>query len=223
VGEVARTSGRVVGKALTGYDGDDTGVVMVLINNGYWQTPLQFDLSKLFNNASGVATLASSIADTKYVTTDIGLTPVTTSGLNQEFLDQIHDGFIAQQTALQALADRVGALEQSLKQSDKTGVQISDTVTQAVTFTSDVSFKGFVRQSSKMLGTAKVPAGKKDVTVSFSQAFPSKPLVFVSSDRMIKGEYWKSDVDVHGFRIVLDQAQTEDITFDWYTALSGDE
>ena len=48
VGQAARSSGQVLGKALTSFAGDGEGVVMMFVEPGYWQAPISFDLDSIF-------------------------------------------------------------------------------------------------------------------------------------------------------------------------------
>jgi Collagen triple helix repeat (20 copies) len=112
VGETALTSGRVVGKSLTGHAGAEVGEVMVLINNGYWQAPVNIDFASIFGAASPI----SSPTAINSQLSDIGLAAVagqTTSfsGFDQAVVDQILNGFKTQQTQYKDLEARVKTLE----------------------------------------------------------------------------------------------------------------
>jgi hypothetical protein len=126
IGMLATKSGRVVGKALTGFAPEnlnDQGEVVVFIEPGFWQAPVNFDISSIFTSSSlSLNNLnTQEILDEKELA-DLGLTktPDTTySGFDQKIVDEIMLGFKTQQDQIKELQTGLTSVTDKLANLDK--------------------------------------------------------------------------------------------------------
>jgi hypothetical protein len=128
VGQLATTSGRVIGKALTASVGEGEQDIVVFVEPGFWQAPVVFDLSTLFKteglNTAPIAANADSIA--KEIKDALKLDAASTtsySGFDQKIVDEIFRGFKLQQDQIKEL---------KAKLDGKTEVQAKEEITKLV-------------------------------------------------------------------------------------------
>jgi hypothetical protein len=128
-GAKAITSGRVVGKALADATPDD--MVTVFVEPGYWQAPLNFDLSSIFTDDSDALSMntAESFVDTSTEVKEAVIKNLTSSkqfnSVNQDLVDQVQKGFKTQQDQIKDLNKEI----ENLKSSDSAILkQIGDQV-----------------------------------------------------------------------------------------------
>ncbi len=135
VGMLATKSGRVVGKALTSFEPQnpqDQGEVVVFVEPGFWQAPVNFDLSSIFTSPS----LSLNNLNTQEILGDnelasLGLTktssPDTTySGFDQKIVDEILLGFKTQQDQIKELQTNFASVNEKLAGLDKLSTLTSD-------------------------------------------------------------------------------------------------
>ncbi len=136
VGQLATTSGRVIGKALTGTVGNENQDIIVFVEPGYWQTPVTFDLSSIFNtpalnvvNADSQTTVDKKTID-ELKLTNTALAKTTYSGFDQKIVDEILSGFKLQQDQIKAIKDELAKQIPQVTARDK--AQTTQKVTEIV-------------------------------------------------------------------------------------------
>ncbi|NJK70737.1 MAG: hypothetical protein HC932_00485 [Thermales bacterium] len=107
VGERAMTSGRIIGKALTDFDGED-GTVVVFIETGFWQAPVQIDLSSIFGKKDAIKIVGGVSQEITQEVADLGLDNIideakSYDSFGQEAVDEILSGFKLQQDQINEL------------------------------------------------------------------------------------------------------------------------
>lgn len=115
IGELATTSGRVIGKALTDYAGKDQGEIIVFVEPGYWSAPVTFDLSSIFNqpgldiekDAAAQFVQGNNLEELVSKELKVELSKIKASGFDQVIIDQIINGFKLQQGQIQDLKDKL--------------------------------------------------------------------------------------------------------------------
>lgn len=84
-----------------------------------------------------------------------------------------------------------------------------------VTVTGLLDTLGGVKFSSNNIGTVTIPAGAKQVTVTFKTSLVSTPVVNITPMKIATSSYGVDRVTPNGFVIVLANPTTEDTTFNW--------
>ena len=85
--------------------------------------------------------------------------------------------------------------------------------------------------SADSVGQAKILAGATSVRVTFSRAYEQQPIVTLTANSRVGGEYWVADKDATGFTVFIDRSYmsnssypsnelNSDITFDWHAFAS---
>jgi Chaperone of endosialidase len=100
-----------------------------------------------------------------------------------------------------SLDGRLSALEQATPQTNTTTQVINNTITQTI-------------QDSRQAGTAKISAGKIGVRVIFAKTYTAAPIVYLTPVGN-KTIYHIENVTTSGFTIMLDEAATTELTFNW--------
>jgi hypothetical protein len=89
------------------------------------------------------------------------------------------------------------------------------TVSGDANFLGNLSVAGNLQVGSNTAGTATIPQGEVRVHVTFALPHTRVPVVNITPDNPISGSYYRKNVTVNGFDIVLTQAQAYDLKFDW--------
>ncbi|MCA9324102.1 hypothetical protein KC992_03280 [Candidatus Saccharibacteria bacterium] len=219
IGMKATRSGRVIGRALTDYDGN--GTVMVFIENGYWQAPISINLSSIFGEqaAANLSQTADDLALSQVLGTQF-------NSLDQAAVDEILRGFTIQQGKIDDIASRLGTLE------NDQGIALNNILNQfvlddgTVTFISDVVFNGSVQFGSEVIfsnnsaGSVTIPAGQTSVEISFAPPLSKAPTIIVSPNSFMNGTYRQTNSGLNGFRIELEKVQDNDVIFSWQALLT---
>jgi trimeric autotransporter adhesin len=130
VGQLATTSGRVLGKALTGTVGNADQEITVFVEPGYWAAPVTFDLSSIFNqpgldikkDAAVQFVQGNNLEELVNKELKIELAQVKASGFDQSIIDQIVNGFKLQQGQIQELKDKLAKQAETPKTTTETKV-----------------------------------------------------------------------------------------------------
>ncbi|MBA3679422.1 tail fiber domain-containing protein, partial [Candidatus Saccharibacteria bacterium] len=83
------------------------------------------------------------------------------------------------------------------------------------TFDGNVKFNGDVTFNNDSAGTTTVLAGTKQVNISFSKVLATIPVVTVSPQDFIDGQYKVTHITRSGFSIVTSVNQVSDVQFNW--------
>ena len=219
----ASTSGRVIGRALTDYDG--SGTVMVFIENGYWQAPLTIDLASIFGNqaTANLTATADELALNQVLGTQF-------NSLDQTAIDEILRGFTIQQGQLTDLESRIQAIENdnagisSANFADLVALGDNGTLTFIgdIVFQNQVKFDSNVVFSSNSAGTVTIPAGQTEIDIVFNPEKPIIPIVIVAPNSLVEGSWAQGSISKNGFKITLAQAQVVDVQFSWQSTLVSD-
>lgn len=236
LGQRALTSGRVVGKALTGYIGAGEGEVMVFVEPGYWQSPVTFDLGSILGQYSSVTTISNPQPLTGVATT-LGLQSIAGSaagynGLDQAAFDQILKGFTLQQGAIQETKDKLAGITTRLDELallvkkeptqtsaiDSLTIDLAGTrvISQSVIFEKNVTLNDTLTVGDRISGKARVLAGLKIVHITFEPPYSSAPLVQVTPNDFLTSLYKVTNTTTTGFDIELSAAQNNDADFTWF-------
>ncbi len=203
-GAKAITSGRVVGKALA--DATPDGRVTVFVEPGYWQAPLNFDLSSIFADESDALEMntSESFVDTNTEIKDAVIKNLTSSkqfkGMDQTLVDQIQKGFKTQQDQIVDINKQILELKSSdsniLQQiGDKIeSGQTTDDATQSVTGVKLVNGSGleYISSLEAIKSGNQITVAKNGETVDYDsvvgylvQALQDQQ---VQIDKLAKGE-----------------------------------
>jgi hypothetical protein len=238
VGQLATTSGRVVGKALTSYSGTEIGEVVVFVEPGYWQAPVSFDLSTLISSynsvtqINGSTTLSGSAGALGL--TDIAANSTTYNGLDQQAFNQIMQGFTLQQGAILETKDRLAQITTRLSDLERVAASSipatqqvvigtatidltgSIIINQSVVFGKNVSFNDTLTVNSRVSGRATVLAGSTRVRVDFAPPYETNPLIQATPNDLIATSYRVTNITITGFDIELSAPATVDNSFTWF-------
>jgi len=98
---------------------------------------------------------------------------------------------------------------------------ISNLVVQdSAIFENGIIIKKHALFSGDSVGQAKILAGTTTVEVIFTDEYQYQPIVTVTPNNPLRTFYWLAEKSEKSFKIVLDEAQDEDITFDWHAFAS---
>ncbi len=70
--------------------------------------------------------------------------------------------------------------------------------------------------SEDTVGQAEILAGEKSVRITFTQNYEYQPIVTVTPQSRVGGEYWVSDKGATGFTIHIEDGASDNILFDWH-------
>ena len=84
-----------------------------------------------------------------------------------------------------------------------------------VVFRSDVEIQGHVIVSDDTAGQVIVPAGLRNIRVEFRKPYDVEPIIMLTPVGMHDVRYAVDMVDKDGFVILIDEAQLENLTFNW--------
>lgn len=206
---------------MTGFAGDGVGQVMMLIDNAYWQAPVNFDLSSIISTGGVNVTTAPQTTDSQL--SDIGIKPVDTtsySGFDQAVVDQIMNAFKTQQSQIDELKAAVSALKQPIGTTQGATLQAAvwsgGIVTNDTTLNGLVTFNSHVTFSGDNAGSATIPVGQMTANITFKSSMTKAPKVVATPGRFTVGQYRVTGQTTSGFIIELQQPQTTDMTFDWH-------
>lgn len=99
--------------------------------------------------------------------------------------------------------------------------QMQVTFQKDATFLAGVSFKGPISVNQDTAGMVVVPAGATKVKVTFTRAFASKPIVYLSPVQTVAGGFSLAEVTENQFVIVLNQAQMNPVEVNWLAILQA--
>ncbi|MDX1766317.1 MAG: hypothetical protein R3313_05195, partial [Candidatus Saccharimonadales bacterium] len=233
VGESAKTSGQVLGKALTPFTGEGEGTVMMLVEPGYWQAPISFDLDSIFGEPSlDMIDVDESLVDLGELGLDTVVDNRTTySSFDQAAVDEFLRGFQLLQDQIDKLDERLATLEEpaqdtiglsveSIVEGAEDGALVGDErFIQIVMFDNQVFFNQEVIFNSDQAGVATIDAGQLVVEVEFENELSRDPVITLTPGAFIDGAYRYYDVEKTGFTIELQQPQLEDVEFSWQATL----
>jgi collagen type VII alpha len=116
VGQLATTSGRVVGKALNSYSGTEIGEVTVFVEPGFWQAPVTINLDSIFASFRSQALTPITTPKESEVAKVLDLAKVTEvkdtyNSFDQKAVDTIVGGFQIQQTQIEELKKQIELLK----------------------------------------------------------------------------------------------------------------
>lgn len=73
------------------------------------------------------------------------------------------------------------------------------------------------------VGMAEITEGQSSISVLFTAKFARQPIVVITPKNKFVGQYWIDSDDVNGFTIVLSEAATESVQFNWHAFTTGSE
>ena len=83
-----------------------------------------------------------------------------------------------------------------------------------------MSFEGSVTFNSSKAGTVRVPAGTKEVAVTFEPVFTTVPKIIASPNSFVEGPWKVRDISGTGFVIELGNEQADEVEFTWQSVLT---
>ena len=106
----------------------------------------------------------------------------------------------------------------------------NDTLMGVVSYNANSNYVIITKQlylSGDSVGQAKILAGATSVRITFSKPYEQQPIVTLTPNGKVGGEYWVADKDATGFTIFIDTTQpinghptNADVTFDWHAFAS---
>lgn len=121
----------------------------------------------------------------------------------------------------QIVAVAVGAIKQQA--SEITALQQQVTSLQGLNSLSGATpivLQAQLYLSGDSVGEAKILAGATSVRIAFSKPYEQQPIVTVTPESRVGGEYWVADKDASGFTIYREAAGGKDAIFDWHAFAS---
>ncbi len=99
--------------------------------------------------------------------------------------------------------------------------QMQVTFQKESTFLASVVFKGPLTVNANTAGKVTLPAGATKLRVTFTQAFSTQPIVYLSPVQTVAGGYSLEEVTANDFVIVLNQPQMKDVQINWLAVMQG--
>ena len=192
----ATNAGATIGTAMTSFNGEGVGTVVVFVKNG----------TSLGNNVEGINTLMQLLGGSGSSSDELLIA-------SQEIMDSSNSAELTDKSIIEK--NLIGYITRTISDLFKDAVEFFG----KVIFHSEVSFLGRPTFNSDSGGFAEIKAGALEVIVNFDQEYENIPIITGSPDAAVI--YAISDVDTKGFKIKLSQAETRDIRFGWTaTAIS---
>ncbi len=100
--------------------------------------------------------------------------------------------------------------------------QMNVTFQKQVSFLAGITFHGPISLNKDTAGKVMIPADATKVKVTFTHAFDSTPVVYLSPMQTISGGYSLQEVSENGFVLNLNQPQTSEVQVNWLAVLQAD-
>jgi Chaperone of endosialidase len=184
--------GAVSGDETTGLLGVSYDSVAAIAIQGIKELNMKVESNKIA--IDGQVLDGISEVDSRLTQINDGLTAVSGS------VTEINTALDTFNQRIASLDGRLSALEQATPQTNTTQV-INNTITQTI-------------QDSRQAGTAKISAGKIGVRVIFAKTYTAAPIVYLTPVGN-KTTYHIENVTTSGFTVMLDEAATAELTFNW--------
>jgi hypothetical protein len=136
------------------------------------------------------------------------LIPLTIKSI-QEQQAQIED-----LTSERNISVDVDAQFESLTVSNNT--VLHDLIVNGITELKETSFTEQVSFSKDIVGQATILAGDTEVEINFETVYGDTPIITLTPLEFMDGQYKLSGKTAEGFKIVLQNVQSQDISFDWH-------
>ena len=214
----ATKAGQIIGQAMSEFDGEGVGRVVVFIKTDYGNGAALIDTfpglsqgdEESITSGMGKLALAELMSQKELLATSVNLSEINTDRLVAG-LEIITPTLIADKVETNTII----SLEEGKYEIDSSGNAL---------FAGDITADGLVinshiRGSQDVTGTAVIPAGKTSTYIKFSQPYEFTPNVTVSASDFVAVKV--GNKSVKGFLLSIAKARPSNVSIDWFAVEPG--